>query len=358
MPRLIMIQPIPPLPNQPRPIISIGAGGIVHDAHLPAYTKAGFPVAGIMDLNRGKAEKLAAQFGIPHIFTTVEEAVAQAPVGAIFDVAVPASAIPQVLPHLPDGCAVLIQKPMGESLAAAGTIREICHAKGLQAAVNFQLRYAPFVLAARSLIEQDAIGPLHNLDIRVAVYTPWHLWSFLEEVADMEVYYHSIHYLDLMRSFLGEPDGVYAKITDHPKAPNMDGTRTSVILDYGRSVRANISTNHFHEFGLRHQESYILWEGERGAIRAKMGLLMDYPTGVPDEFEICMLDEAQEPTWTAIPIPGTWFPDAFVGTMASLMRWAEGSAAGCPTAVDDAYRTMALVDGVCRSSRLGGVHFP
>jgi hypothetical protein len=35
-----------PLPSNPRPIVTFGAGSIVGDAHFPAYRKAGFPVAG------------------------------------------------------------------------------------------------------------------------------------------------------------------------------------------------------------------------------------------------------------------------------------------------------------------------
>ena len=34
-----------PLPRAPRPIVIVGAGGIVNDAHLPAYRLAGLPVA-------------------------------------------------------------------------------------------------------------------------------------------------------------------------------------------------------------------------------------------------------------------------------------------------------------------------
>src|ERR1017187_7171064 len=47
------------------PIIVIGAGGIVRDAHLPAYSKAGFRLAGIYDLEVQKAKTLADQYGIP-----------------------------------------------------------------------------------------------------------------------------------------------------------------------------------------------------------------------------------------------------------------------------------------------------
>ena len=39
-----------PLPSNKKPIVLIGAGGIVKDAHLPAYKKAGFKVIGLSDI--------------------------------------------------------------------------------------------------------------------------------------------------------------------------------------------------------------------------------------------------------------------------------------------------------------------
>ena len=41
-----------PAPSHPRPIVIVGAGGIVDGAHLPAYRMAGLPVAGVVDLDR------------------------------------------------------------------------------------------------------------------------------------------------------------------------------------------------------------------------------------------------------------------------------------------------------------------
>ena len=347
----------PPMPDKPRPIVIIGAGGIINDAHLPAYRKAGFPVAGIFDLNQEQARKTAKAFGVSTVFPSLEEAINSAPPDAVFDIAVPASVILKILPHLPDGRGVLIQKPMGENLADAAAIRDLCHAKDLKAGINFQLRYAPFVLAARSLIEQGAIGQLHDMEVRITAQTPWHLWRFFETVPFVEIIYHSIHYLDLMRSFLGEPKGVYCKSVRHPKASKIDGTSSDYALDYGDFMRSVITTNHHHEYGLKHQESYIKWEGSQGAIKAKMGLMLNYPKGVPDEFEYCVLEEGKEPTWQSVQIEGTWFPDAFIGTMASIMRAAGGSADCIPTSVDDAYKTMALVDAACRSSLAGGTPF-
>ena len=347
----------PPMPEKPRPIVIIGAGGIVNDAHLPAYRMAGFKVAGIFDLDPARAQRTAAAFEIPTVYRTLDEAVQAAPAQAVFDIAVPASAILEVLPHLPDGAGTLIQKPMGENLATAHAIRDVVHAKNLKAGINFQLRYAPFVLAARSIIEQGAIGQLHDMEVRVTAYTPWHLWTFLETVPFAEVIYHSIHYLDLVRSFLGDPRGVYAKSVKHPKAARIDGTSSDYALDYGDFVRSVITTNHHHEYGPKHQESYVKWEGSQGAIFGLMGVMLNYPKGVPDQLEYCLLREGQSPEWIAVPLPGNWFPDAFMGTMGALQRYVEGSSSCMDTSVEDAYRSMVLVDAACRSSQSGGVPF-
>lgn len=110
----------PQLPRQPRPIVIIGAGGIVQAAHLPAYAKAGFPVFGIADQIPERAESLAREHGIQHAFRSVDDAVRFAPPHVVFDVAIPASQLVRMLPCLPDGSSVLMQKPMGETIDEAG----------------------------------------------------------------------------------------------------------------------------------------------------------------------------------------------------------------------------------------------
>lgn len=348
-----------PLPSRPRPVVIIGAGGIVKDAHLPAYRLAGFPVAGIFDLDPAKAAALAQAFGIPQIFPTLAEAVASAPERAVFDVAVPASALPDILNALPDGAPVLIQKPFGEDLAQARTLLALCRRKRLVAAVNFQLRYAPYIAAARDLIARGVIGEVHDLEVRVTVYMPWQLWTFLEQSPRVEILYHSIHYVDLVRSFLGEPRGVHAKTLKHPLTAKLASTRTNIALDYGDMLRANITTNHGHVFGLRHQESYVKWEGTRGAIKARLGLLMNYPQGEPDALEVCTLDASgRAGEWQPVPFTGSWYPHAFIGTMASLQRFVDGESTDLPTRVEDAARTMATVEAAYESSARGATPIP
>lgn len=333
----------PNFPSQKHPIALIGAGGIVRDAHLPAYRKAGFEVKAIYDLDLPKAEKLADDFGIPQVCKELSELIATAEQhNCIYDLALPASAILSVLPHLPDGAGVLIQKPMGENLEQAQAILGLCRKKKLVAGINFQLRHAPYITAAKEIIDQGLIGELHDVDVRLNVYTPWHLWEFLYGLPRMEILYHSIHYLDMIRYFLGEPKGVYAKTTKHPKMKELASTRSAIILDYGDLVRANINTNHGHEFGLKHQESYFKFEGTEGAIVIRVGVYLDYPKGLPDKFEFITLKDDQG--WRERKLEGSWFPNAFVGPMAGLMRKMEDPGYEFVNSVQDAILTMELVE--------------
>jgi predicted dehydrogenase len=144
-------------------------------------------VASIFDLNQERARSLAQTFAIPAVPESLGEAVSNAPPDAVFDIATPAAALLDILRQLPDGGGVLMQKPMGETLAEARQIRELCRAKKLKAAVNLQLRYGPAVRAARNLIEDGTIGQLHDMEVRVTVYTPWHLWTFLEAISRVEI---------------------------------------------------------------------------------------------------------------------------------------------------------------------------
>jgi predicted dehydrogenase len=161
-----------------------------------------------------------------------------------------------------------------------------------------------------------------------------------------------------VRSFLGNPESIYAKTVQHPGSPGLASVRTSMILDYGERVRVNILTNHNHVFGLRHQHSYIKFEGTLGAILIRMGSLINYPEGVPDSFEYVFLEEGQAPAWKTLEIAGGWFPHAFIGSMAQMMIAAEGGLTRPDNSVEDCIDTMACVEAAYTSSANGGVKLP
>ena len=223
----------------------IGAGGVVRTAHLPVYQRLKFPVAGLYDINPDASRETARRFGVSTVFSSLAEAAGAA--DAVFDVAVPGDQIVSVLKDLPRGSAVLIQKPMGEDLEAARSILAICRELGLVAAMNFQLRFSPNVLALCDLLAARELGEIVDIEVRLVVKQPWHLWKFLEQAPRLEILYHSIHYLDMIRVFAGEPCGVYCRAVAHPSMPEFQDTRSSIILDYGNALRCSLLLNHTYQ---------------------------------------------------------------------------------------------------------------
>jgi predicted dehydrogenase len=341
--------------NSKIPIYIIGAGGIVNTAHLPAYRLAGFNVQGIFDIDVEKATKTSIDFNIPKVFTSIGEMIAQLPDKAILDIAIPGSQMLPVLEQLPEGTRVLLQKPMGDNYEEAKNILSLTRRKKMQAGINFQLRYAPYILAAKNLINENLLGSLNDIEVNVNVYTPWHLWDFLMSSSRVEILYHSIHYIDLIRNLLGNPISVYAKTTKHPAMPQLASVKSNIILDYGEMVRANILTNHCHNYGMPKQQSYIKIEGTNGAVLINFGALINYPRGAADSFEYILLDGNEDPQWKEMKIEGSWFPHAFIGSMNEMLLAAEGVIEQPDNSVEDCIYTMECVEAAYTSSKNGGV---
>ncbi|GLR16513.1 Gfo/Idh/MocA family protein [Portibacter lacus] len=343
-------------PITPLPIAIIGAGGIIRDAHLPAYQKAHYEILGVYDIDKAKIDQLKHDFpGIRTTFNTLAELIKH--VGnqrIIYDVAVPANHLYSILEQLPIGSIVLMQKPMGESLDEAIRIQELCIKKKFVSAVNFQLKYAPYMLAARDIISQGLIGEVFDVEIKVCTHTPWELWDFLKEKPRVEVLYHSIHYVDLVRSLLGNPTKVYASSIRHPRTSDLAATRSSIILDYDEFTQARILTNHGHDYGTKHQESYLKIEGSKGAIKVLIGLSLNYPKGLPPKMEFYT---AESKEWKEIPLIGGWFPDAFIGSMTNLQNHTLDKSIPLRNSSEDALQTMELVEKIYESSEKGGIIF-
>jgi predicted dehydrogenase len=340
-----------PRPSHPRPIVIIGAGAIVRTAHLPAYRRLDFPVAGVFDIEASRARAIADEFHLANAFASMRDAVRMP--DAIFDVAVPGDQIVGILEQLPGGAAVLIQKPMGQDLRDAQRILECCTRRHLTAAINFQLRFSPGMLAVHELVSRDSLGTLVDIDVRVVIDQPWHLWSFLEGAPRIEVLYHSIHYIDAIRWLAGDPRGVYCRAVAHPSTPQLRDTRSSIILDYGDALRCSLVLNHTHRAGPRHRASQMIVEGLTGAARVTWGVNLSYPSGPADTLEVAHGD-----AWQDVPLRGSWFTEAFEGPMSNLQRYVAGEDDTLVGSVHDAIKTMAVVDACYVSSAAGGTPIP
>ena len=206
------------------------------------------------------------------------------------------------------------------------------------------------MLAVRDALARGLLGRLIDVEVHLNLVTPWYLFPHLKPNPRVEILSHSIHYLDLIRSLMGEPAGVFARTVGHPSS-DLAQTRTSAIIDYGNDLRVTLSINPHHDFGRKCQDASFRFEGDEGAALVKLGLLLDYPEGEPDELWMVRRGES----WTAVPLAGRWFPDAFMGPMANLQRVRSGEDVDLRTSVEDACRTMALVEACYEANVRPGV---
>jgi predicted dehydrogenase len=348
--------PAPLSPLERRPVVTFGAGSIVRDAHAPAYRRLGLPLLGVFDPNPEAAAVAVRELGYGFAASSLDEAVARgAERGALFDLALPPDAILETLSRLPEDSAVLIQKPIGKTLAEAFAIDELCRKKRLLAGVNFQLPFSPQVTVASSAVSSGLIGKLITARVELELVTTWSLWEFLLHEPRIEILLHSIHYLSLFAFALGEPESVASTQSgdpDHPVFRERDicsATRLDYRLADGTPFTVSIRCNHLSKEPRERWRSELVLEGEHGTIVAGIHDNLDYPSGVDDTLEIRHRDYGAR----EVPLVGNRFPMAFVATMAHLARaFANGSVP--PNDLSLGLLSMRLAESCYRSNARGG----
>ena len=330
-------------PSNALPILFIGAGGIIRNAHIPAYNKLGLDIDGVYDLNNENAKTLAKDFNLKNIYNSLDEALSKENV--VFDIAVPSDCLLEIVESLPNNAFALLQKPMGSNYDDAKKILDCCKSKNITAALNFQLRFSPMMLCLKDAIDKGMLGKIVDIDFHYSYYLPWHLWPFLEKIDRVEILYNSIHYFDLIRSIFGMPTGVFAYSNSHPKYPNLSDTKTTAILQYSNDLRCALSLNHCYQFGPENQSANVKIEGTEGVVLITLGSMLNYPNFEQDRFQI----KTSKADWQEVKLEGNWFPDAFEGTMSNLQRYIHTEDPVLETSVEDTVNTMKLIDALMKS---------
>jgi predicted dehydrogenase len=292
----------------------IGCGGIVSGAHLPAYRAAGLHVAAVFDIDQERARAVAEQFDVPAVAGSAEELAARPDVD-IVDIAV----LPWVQPEIVSlvaaaGRHMLCQKPLAMDYATGVAEVEAAEAAGVRLAVNHQMRWDAGIAASRDLVAQGALGRVTEAQVQVSVSTPLHLWAWIAESPHLDIKIHSTHYLDALRSILGDPEWVTSVHGRYPEqAPVIGETVTKTILEYPDGVQGLVATNHYNQHGPPYAEFRFL--GTQGMLQGTIGLMYDYPRGRPDTLSLYRDGlEVQ-----AFELDALWLPDAFLGPMSDLM---------------------------------------
>ena len=328
----------------------IGSGFIMNDCHLVAYRKAGFNPVAIASRTQANAANCAAQHDIPAVHDSIDQLLDDESI-EVLDIAVPPDnqlALIQAACERGTAKGILAQKPLGTNYAEAVAAVEACEQAGIVLAVNQNMRYDQSVRAGKTLLANGTIGEpvLATIDMRgIPHWMPWQ-----ERQGWVTLRIMSIHHMDTFRYWFGDPERIFCTVRPDPRTqfPHTDGI-ASYILEYASGLRA-IAIDDTWTGPAREgapADIGIEWriEGLDGLAKGNIGWCQD-PYTTPSTITYAAKGDSgfHSPTW-----PESWFPDAFIGTMAQLLIALE---TGKEPAIGgrDNLKTMALVEAAYRSA--------
>ena len=343
---------LPTMPNRRDTAIGcIGAGFIMADCHLVAYRQAGFNPIAIASRRQENAQAVADRHGIATTYETYQQLLRDTRIEVV-DVAVPPDCVISVVREVVQHRHIrglLAQKPLGVNFDQAREIVSLCAQAGITLCVNQNMRYDQSVRACGDLLRRGLLGEpiLANIDMRAVPH--WMPWQ--ERQGWMTCRIMSIHHLDTMRFWFGNPDRVFASFRTDPRTtfPHTDGI-CLYVLEYQSGLRClicdDVWTGPAREGAAAEIGIHYRIEGRQGLAKGSIGW-PSYPERTPSTLDFTTTSSGKwhRPRWSEV-----WFPDAFAGPMAELLVALE-TAQAPQMSGEDNLATMALVDACYQSAR-------
>jgi len=121
------------------------------------------------------------------------------------------------IPAAEAGCAILLEKPISDSLARLDLLQQAAQKSGSKILVGFQFRYHPTLNKARELIQANALGKVLTVHAHWGEYLPqWHPWEdYRQSYAARDdlgggVVRTLTHPLDYLRYLIGDIESLWS----------------------------------------------------------------------------------------------------------------------------------------------------
>ncbi len=168
-------------------VVLVGAGNIAH-AHAAAIREIpGVSLLGVIDVNPAAARALASTYGASQVFATAEEAIASG-ADAFHILTPPDLHLRSALPYVQAGKTVLLEKPIGVSVAECDALRSAAQASGAVIGVNQNLIFNPAYVQLKQAVQSGRLGkPLYvdyvyEVPLRQLAARQFGHWMFREPV--------------------------------------------------------------------------------------------------------------------------------------------------------------------------------
>jgi predicted dehydrogenase len=224
-------------PSESKPLRwgAFGAGWIVEAMLKTAVKNSNQKFVAIASRTPGKAEALAAKYGIASTHNSYEELAAREDIDAIYIGTLPSDRLEVALIAINAGKHVLIEKPITMDVAEAEEIYAAAKAKKVLALEAMWTRFLPQMDIARQLV---ADGTLGKVELVVSNFCQANLGvprlftlGGGNPIIDMGIYP-----IALSQQFLGEPSEIHAFGKLHP---NQIDEETHAFMRFADDSRSN-----------------------------------------------------------------------------------------------------------------------
>ena len=164
----------------------LGAGYILQ-AHAKALQALpDVEITAVCDVSRGRAEAAAASFGIPGVFTSLDEML-KSGIDAVHVLVPPQLHIDVTRQILEAGVNAFVEKPMGLDAAACASLADLAAAKGVKLGVNHNFLFLSSYERLRTQVKDGTIGRLDHVALRwlyplgLIQFGPYNNWMLRAE---------------------------------------------------------------------------------------------------------------------------------------------------------------------------------
>lgn len=199
-----------PASSSPFRVVLAGCGSITRAWLTHAAERSDLEFVGLVDIIPENAARVKEEFGLSsaRIGSDLGAIVAETGADVVFDCTVPSAHKSVVLTALAQGCHVLGEKPLAESMADAREMLAAAAVSGKTYAVIQNRRYLDNIVRYREVIRAGQIGPLTTLN--ADFYLAPHFGGFRDQMEHVLLIDMAIHSFDQARYISGaDPVSVY-----------------------------------------------------------------------------------------------------------------------------------------------------
>ena len=203
-------------------------------------------IVAIAATSQVKAEKTAAELGIPRAFADWQELLSSETVDAVVVAVPPAAQSAIATMAMTRGLPVFAEKPLALSVAEARGLAQLASESRLANMIDFNFREIDVIRTAHGILASGALGELRHVTVA------WHVESYAnragienwktDQIAGGGALTNFVsHCLDYLEWLLGPVSGLYARLAGMPHDKRRNDTSVTMALQFGSGAAGSLT---------------------------------------------------------------------------------------------------------------------